>query len=587
MLDDYLGDSTPVRAVPDCEELELSPIPMKDRAGVLFIGSFHHAPNVQAAEFLCRQIMPLIDSKLLERHPVYIVGDGLNDTVRSFAEGNPHVKLVGWVPSVIPYLQRARVSILPLLYGAGTKRKLVQALMTGTPTVSTSVGTEGLALTPGEHVMVADDAEGLARRRVASCSWTTRLASGWRRRAARRCSSATAAPSPRKRWSGPSRTRWAWTRSAEGATRRGPGPVPASEWSTRRRSGCGMRCAKRFARWCPKARASRSRPEGRRSCLRLDPFTAWQYPSPDLDGAGPKDERRGRRGCTPGPGRADLQGRRVPGDTGDFGTVARGAAPAAPVPRVHIPHRPQPGGAGHRLFACTRRESWHRRRGAPSVVPSMRSARAPRHVADTNGARGRRRRREADRVLPAAVPPDPRERRVVGRGLHRVDERGQGRAAVPGPLPAAPAGRPRLLRPAAARGARGAGGAGARPTASTASATTTTGSTASSCSSGRSTRCCESGEPDFPFCLCWANEPWSRRWDGRPHDVLQPQSYSAADDVAHIRWLLPALADPRAITIDGKPVFLVYQAQDLPDPARTVDIWREEVAQAGPARASI
>jgi O-antigen biosynthesis protein len=91
----------------------------------------------------------------------------------------------------------------------------------------------------------------------------------------------------------------------------------------------------------------------------------------------------------------------------------------------------------------------------------------------------------------------------------------------------------------------------------------------------------KSGEPSFPFCLCWANEPWSRRWDGRPHDVLQHQSYSTADDVEHIRWLLPALADPRAITIDGKPVFIVYQAQDLPEPARTVDIWREEVARAG------
>src|SRR5215472_10557960 len=69
-----------------------------------------------------------------------------------------------------------------------------------------------------------------------------------------------------------------------------------------------------------------------------------------------------------------------------------------------------------------------------------------------------------------------------------------------------------------------------------------------------------SGEPDLPFCLCWANEPWSRRWNGRPDDVLQAQEYSLADDQAHIRWLLPALKDRRAIRIDGKPVFIVYQA---------------------------
>jgi hypothetical protein len=90
-----------------------------------------------------------------------------------------------------------------------------------------------------------------------------------------------------------------------------------------------------------------------------------------------------------------------------------------------------------------------------------------------------------------------------------------------------------------------------------------------------------SGEPDFPFCLCWANEPWSRRWDGQPRDVLQAQSYSTKDDIAHIRWLLPALADPRAIKIDGKPVFIVYQGRDLPSPSRTTELWREEAVKAG------
>jgi len=85
----------------------------------------------------------------------------------------------------------------------------------------------------------------------------------------------------------------------------------------------------------------------------------------------------------------------------------------------------------------------------------------------------------------------------------------------------------------------------------------------------------------MPFCLCWANEPWSRRWHGRDEDVLQPQRHSHDDDLAHIRWLLPALADDRAIRIDDRPVFIVYQARDLPDPARTVDTWRQEAERAG------
>lgn len=90
-----------------------------------------------------------------------------------------------------------------------------------------------------------------------------------------------------------------------------------------------------------------------------------------------------------------------------------------------------------------------------------------------------------------------------------------------------------------------------------------------------------SGEPDFPFCLCWANEPWSRHWDGSEDEVIQAQAYSLEDDHRHIRWLIPALRDHRAVTVDGRPLFLVYHARDLPDPARTADLWRREVRRAG------
>jgi lipopolysaccharide biosynthesis protein len=90
-----------------------------------------------------------------------------------------------------------------------------------------------------------------------------------------------------------------------------------------------------------------------------------------------------------------------------------------------------------------------------------------------------------------------------------------------------------------------------------------------------------SGKPDFPFCLCWANEPWTRRWDGHDAHVLMPQTYGAEDDVAHMRWLVRAFADPRYVKIDGRPVFLVYRARHLPDPAGTTARWREEARRAG------
>jgi len=91
----------------------------------------------------------------------------------------------------------------------------------------------------------------------------------------------------------------------------------------------------------------------------------------------------------------------------------------------------------------------------------------------------------------------------------------------------------------------------------------------------------ESGSPDFPFCLCWANEDWTRAWDGESGAILVRQEYSPEDDVAHLRALLPAFADPRYVRVDGKPLFLVYKSSLLPDPARATDRWREEAQRSG------
>ncbi|MGH7860017.1 MAG: glycoside hydrolase family 99-like domain-containing protein, partial [Candidatus Binatia bacterium] len=91
----------------------------------------------------------------------------------------------------------------------------------------------------------------------------------------------------------------------------------------------------------------------------------------------------------------------------------------------------------------------------------------------------------------------------------------------------------------------------------------------------------QSGRPDFPFCLCWANEPWTRSWDGRSGEVLLAQRYSEADDRSHISWLLSAFRDRRYFRVEGKPLFLVYRASSLPDPARTTDLWRDAARSDG------
>jgi len=91
----------------------------------------------------------------------------------------------------------------------------------------------------------------------------------------------------------------------------------------------------------------------------------------------------------------------------------------------------------------------------------------------------------------------------------------------------------------------------------------------------------DSGRPDFPLCLCWANESWRRNWDGRTGEILIEQHSSEKDDRNHIKYLIESIfSDSRYITVNKKPLFLIYRANLFPNIKKTIEIWREEADKA-------
>ncbi len=84
-----------------------------------------------------------------------------------------------------------------------------------------------------------------------------------------------------------------------------------------------------------------------------------------------------------------------------------------------------------------------------------------------------------------------------------------------------------------------------------------------------------SKKPDFPFCICWANENWTRRWDGQEDEVLIAQDFSDDQNQAFAESVVPILQDERYIRINGLPLLIIYRADIFPDVLHTIQQWRE------------
>lgn len=90
-----------------------------------------------------------------------------------------------------------------------------------------------------------------------------------------------------------------------------------------------------------------------------------------------------------------------------------------------------------------------------------------------------------------------------------------------------------------------------------------------------------SGEPDFPFCLCWANENWTRRWDGRDEKILMHQDYASYQPERHIEYLTTSFTDPRYLRVEGHPLWLIYNPDAIPALPAIISRWRRAAAANG------
>ena len=122
---------------------------------VLFVGSMDYSANADAASYLIREILPSIgirDARLT------LLGGGVSRRVaREAASAAVPTEAVGRVVSTEPYFERSRMLVVPLRFGGGTRFKILEALARGLPVLSTSMGSEGLGLTHGREIAIADE----------------------------------------------------------------------------------------------------------------------------------------------------------------------------------------------------------------------------------------------------------------------------------------------------------------------------------------------------------------------------------------------------------------------------------------------
>ena len=173
---------TQIDVVPTIHELHDRDAGFEQRSDLLFVGNMAHSPNADAVHYFMREIYPRIHEAMPDIK-VRIIGADPAGEIRGY--DSQQVSVLGYVPVIESFLERSRVFVAPLRFGAGIKGKIGEAMSYGLPVVTTSIGAEGFGLTDGVDVMIADEAEGFADAVVQLYAskelWDTLANNGWHR----------------------------------------------------------------------------------------------------------------------------------------------------------------------------------------------------------------------------------------------------------------------------------------------------------------------------------------------------------------------------------------------------------------------
>jgi polysaccharide biosynthesis protein PslH len=156
--------SLPITVIENGVDATLSPLEAEAGNVLLFVGVLGYPPNMDAALFCCKAILPLVQREVPDIR-LLLVGHAPPLAVRRLAQRS-NVTVPGSVLDVLPYYQQACLSVVPLRAGGGTRLKILESMALGRPVVSTSIGCEGLDVRDGVHLSIADAPDEFARRVV-------------------------------------------------------------------------------------------------------------------------------------------------------------------------------------------------------------------------------------------------------------------------------------------------------------------------------------------------------------------------------------------------------------------------------------